>query len=462
MKKFWKYFLIAVRGEEKTYTEGSVRLALFLLTVPVILEMAMESLFAIVDAYFIGQIGSEDALATIGLTESFMFIVFSLAMGIAMAATAVVARRIGEKEPEKAADAAFQAILLTIFFAVIIGLIGFFYADDLLRLMGASESLIEEGTPYTRIILSLNIIVMLLFSLNAIFRGAGDASIAMRTLVLANGINIVLDPCLILGLGPFPEMGLTGAAITTCIGRGVGVIYQINHLVNDKSLIRIGFKQIKVIWETIRKLIVISSGGAGQHLIASASFIFLVRIVAEFGSEALAGYTIAWRVLMFSILPSWGIAMAGAALVGQNLGAKKPERAEKSVWMAARYNMYILFVLSVIFIAFAHPVVGLFSKNPEVIKQGAIALQIICAGYVFYAYEMVIGQAFNGAGDTFTPTFLNFIAFWVIQIPLAYYLAKLTSLGSVGVYLSIAISSSLLAIMAIYMFRKGKWKSVEV
>ncbi len=284
----------------------------------------------------------------------------------------------------------------------------------------------------------------------------------MRTLVLANGINIVLDPCLILGLGPFPEMGLTGAAITTCIGRGVGVIYQIYHLVNGKSLIRIGFKQIKVIWETIRKLIVISSGGAGQHLIASASFIFLVRIVAEFGSEALAGYTIAWRVLMFSILPSWGIAMAGAALVGQNLGAEKPERAEKSVWMAARYNMYILFVLSIIFIAFAHPVVGLFSKSPEVIKQGAFALQIICAGYVFYAYEMVIGQAFNGAGDTFTPTFLNFIAFWIIQIPLAYYLAKLTSLGAVGVYLAIAISSSLLAIMAIYMFRKGKWKNVEV
>jgi len=462
MKKYFTLFWEAVKGEERSYTDGSVKKALFMLSIPVILEMAMESLFAIVDAFFVGQLGSADALATIGVTESFMFIVFSLAMGISMAATAVVARRIGEKKPEEASVIAFQAILLTLFFSFFLGYIGFFYSDDLLRMMGATEGVIEEGGPYTKIILSLNIIIMLLFAINAIFRGAGDASIAMRTLMLANGINLVLDPCLILGLGPFPELGLTGAAITTCIGRGIGVIYQIYHLVNGKSVIKIGLKHVKIVWAEIKKLIIISSGGAGQHLIASASFIFLIKILADFGSEAWAGYTIAWRVLMFSILPSWGIAMAGAALVGQNLGANKPERAEQSVWMAARYNMYILFALSVIFITCANPVIAIFSKDPLVIKEGAIALQIICAGYVFYAYEMVIGQAFNGAGDTFTPTILNFIAFWVIQIPLAYYLANYTFLASLGVYLSIAISSSILAIMAIYIFRKGKWKTMQV
>lgn len=462
MKKFWKYFLIAVKGEEKTYTEGSIRLALFLLAVPIILEMAMESLFAIVDAYFVGQIGSANALATIGVTESFMFIVFSLAMGISMAATAVVARRIGEKKPEDASDAAFQALLLTLFFSILLGFVGYFYSDDLLRLMGAEEELIAEGGTYTKIILTLNIIIMFLFSINAIFRGAGDASIAMRTLILANGINIVLDPCLILGLGPFPKLGLTGAAIATCTGRGIGVVYQVYHLVNGKSVINIGKQQLKVIWPILKKLMLLSTGGAGQHLIASASFIFLIKILSGFGSEAWAGYTLAWRVLMFSILPSWGIAMAGAALVGQNLGAQKPERAAQSVWMAAKYNMVILLILSIIFITNARPVISIFTTDIEVIRQGALALQIICAGYVFYAYEMVIGQAFNGAGDTYTPTILNFIAFWVIQIPLAYTLAYYTSLGSIGVYISIAISSSFLAVIAIIIFRQGKWKTVKV
>lgn len=453
---------MAVKGEEKTYTEGSIRLALFLLAVPIILEMAMESLFAVVDAYFVGRIGSANALATIGVTESFLFIVFSLAMGISMAATAVVARRIGEKKPEKASDAAFQALLITFVASIILGVMGYFYSDDLLRVMGAEEDLIAEGGMYTKIILTLNIIIMFLFAINAIFRGAGDASIAMRTLILANSINIVLDPCLILGLGPFPELGLTGAAIATCTGRGIGVVYQVYHLLNGKSVIKIGASQLKIVWSEIRKLMRLSTGGAGQHLIASASFIFLIKILSGFGSEAWAGYTLAWRVLMFSILPSWGIAMAGAALVGQNLGAQKPERAAKSVWMAARYNLVILLILSIIFITYAKPVISIFSNEAEVIRQGALALQVICAGYVFYAYEMVIGQAFNGAGDTFTPTFLNFIAFWVIQIPLAYYLAYYTPLGSVGVYISIAVSSSILAVIAVMVFRQGKWKTIQV
>ena len=433
-----------------------------MLAIPVILEMSMESLFAIVDAFFIGQIGSANALATIGITDSFLFVVFSLAMGISMAATAVVARRIGEKDPEGASVAAFQAILIAIFFAIIIGIIGYFYTTDLLQLMGASDELIIEGSSYTRIILSLNIIIMLLFAINAIYRGAGDASIAMRTLILANGINIILDPCLIMGYFFFPKLGLTGAAIATCIGRGVGVIYQVYHLVNGKSVINITRDHLQVKWRTIKKLLNISAGGAGQHLIASASFIFLVWILTAFGSETVAGYTVAWKVLYFTILPSWGIAMAGAALVGQNLGAKKPDRAEESVWMAARYNMYILVTLMIIFIPLARPVLRLFSDDHEVIRQGALALQIIFSGYIFYAYEMVIGQAFNGAGDTYTPTLLNFIAFWILQIPLAYCLANYTRLGASGVYLSVAICSSILAIMAIVIFKKGKWKEVQV
>lgn len=422
----------------------------------------MESLFAIVDAFFVSRLDSEDALATIGLTESFMFIVISVAMGVSMAGTAMVSRRIGEKQPNQAANAAFQTLMIAVFFSFFIGLIGFFYSDTLLSLMGGSTALISEGHAYTKIILSLNVVLMLLFAINAIFRGAGDASIAMRTLWLANGINLVLDPCLIFGLGPFPAMGLTGAATATCIGRGIGVMYQLHHLTNGKSIIHITIKNVRFIWSTIGTLLRVSIGGAGQHLLASASFIFLIRIVAEFGSEALAGYTVAWRVIMFTLLPSWGLAMAASTLVGQNLGAGKAHRAETSVWRAAFVNMSFLAFLSILFLFFAEPVVRIFSSNDEVVRNGVLSLRIVTAGYIFYAYEMVIGQSFNGAGDTFTPTFLNFIAFWIIQIPLAYYLATVLSWGATGVYVSIAISSSILAIMAIYVFRKGKWKTTII
>lgn len=462
MKKWLEYFLIAIKGTEKDFTSGSINRALFLLSIPMVLEMAMESLFAIVDAYFVSRLGSENALATIGLTESFMFIVISVAMGVSMAGTAMVARRIGEKQSEKAADAAFQTLVIAVFFSAIIGIIGFLYADQLLGLMGGSTDLIAEGQTYTRIILSLNIVLMMLFAINAIFRGAGDASIAMRTLWLANGINLILDPCLIFGLGPFPEWGLTGAAVATCIGRGIGVLYQLHHLTNGKSLIHITKNNLRIIWTTVATLLRVSVGGAGQHLLASASFIFLIRIVAEFGSEALAGYTIAWRVIMFTLLPSWGLAMAAATLVGQNLGAGLPDRAETSVWRAAIVNMSFLAFLSVMFLFFAEPVVRIFSTNEEVVRNGVLSLRIVTAGYIFYAYEMVIGQSFNGAGDTFTPTFLNFIAFWIIQIPLAYYLATVIQWGATGVYISIAVSSSILAVMAIYVFRKGKWKSTLI
>lgn len=462
MKKLIKDFLIAVKGEEKDFTKGTTGRALFLLSVPIVLEMSMEALFAIFDAFYVSLLGNEEYLATIGLTETALFVVVSLALGIAMAATAVVSRRMGEKKPEEAADAAFQAILISLVAAALIALFGYFYAGDLLRVLGGSESLVTQGTSYTRIMLMFNVTLMLLFTINAIFRGAGDASIAMRTLILANGLNIVLDPCLIFGLGPFPELGFKGAAIATCIGRGIGVLYQLYYLFNGKSLITLGVKNFNILWSTIRQLLVLTGGSAGQHLLTSASWLLMISIVATFGTKVLAAYTIAFRIIAFTILPAWGIAMAAATLVGQNLGAGDADRAEETVWKAAYYNMLLLLSISVVVIIFSPQIIGIFSKDPIVMKNGVLALRIIFAGYVFYAYEMVIGQAFNGAGDTYTPTALNFIAFWVIQIPMAYYLAHYTSLESAGIYVAIAVSSSILAMMAVYVFKKGKWKLTVV
>jgi putative MATE family efflux protein len=462
LKKLIKDFLIAVKGEEKDFTKGTTGRALFLLSVPIVLEMSMEALFAIFDAFYVSLLGNEEYLATIGLTETALFVVVSLALGIAMAATAVVSRRMGEKKPEEAADAAFQAILISLVAAALIALFGYFYAGDLLRVLGGSESLVTQGTSYTRIMLMFNVTLMLLFTINAIFRGAGDASIAMRTLILANGLNIVLDPCLIFGLGPFPELGFKGAAIATCIGRGIGVLYQLYYLFNGKSLITLGVKNFNILWSTIRQLLVLTGGSAGQHLLTSASWLLMISIVATFGTKVLAAYTIAFRIIAFTILPAWGIAMAAATLVGQNLGAGDADRAEETVWKAAYYNMLLLLSISVVVIIFSPQIIGIFSKDPIVMKNGVLALRIIFAGYVFYAYEMVIGQAFNGAGDTYTPTALNFIAFWVIQIPMAYYLAHYTSLESAGIYVAIAVSSSILAMMAVYVFKKGKWKLTVV
>lgn len=462
MKKLIKDFLIAVKGEEKDFTQGTVGRALFLLSVPIVLEMSMEALFAICDAFYVSLLDNDAYLATIGLTETALFMVVSLALGIAMAATAVVSRRIGEKKPEAAADAAFQAILISLVAAGLIAAFGYFYAGDLLRVLGGSESLVEQGTSYTRIMLMFNVTLMLLFTINAIFRGAGDASIAMRTLILANGLNLVLDPCLIFGLGPFPELGFRGAAIATCIGRGVGVIYQLYYLFNGKSLIALGVKNFKIIGSTIRQLLVLTGGSAGQHLLTSASWMLMITIVATFGTKVLAAYTIAFRIIAFTILPAWGIAMAAATLVGQNLGAGDADRAETTVWKAAYYNMLLLLVISIVVIIFAPQTMGVFTDDPIVMRNGILALRIIFAGYVFYAYEMVIGQAFNGAGDTYTPTAMNFIAFWIIQIPMAYYLANYTSLESAGIYVAIAVSSSILAMMAVYVFKKGKWKLTVV
>ncbi|MEM9919384.1 MAG: MATE family efflux transporter [Bacteroidota bacterium] len=451
----------AILGKEKEFTKGSIRRAIFMLSVPMILEMIMESLFAVVDIYFVGQI-STDAVATVGVTESVITLVYAMAIGISMAATAMVGRRIGENDREGAAVAAVQAIILGIGVSIVLGTLGFLYAEEMLRLMGLNEQLIAENASYTRIIFSTNIAITLLFLLNAVFRGAGDASLAMWALWIANGLNMILDPLFIFGYGPFPEMGIAGAAIATSIGRGVGVAFQLFILFRGMSIIRIMRRHLKIQWNIIKRLFEVSLGGAGQHVIASASWIFLMRIIAIFGEDVLAGYTIAIRVIIFCILPSWGMSNATATLVGQNLGAKQPERAEKSVWLAAFYNVTFLLSLSICIFIFAPSVIALFTSDAQVIESGILCLRIICAGYIFFAYGMVVSQAFNGAGDTATPTWMNFICFWVLETPLAYLFAVVLDWGPSGVYWSIAISESALAFIAVYLFRKGRWKQTSI
>lgn len=457
MRLLWQ----AVTGKEEDFTTGSINRAIVLLAVPMILEMVMESLFALIDIIFVSRVGTE-AVATVGLTEVVLMIIESMALGIAMAATAMVSRRIGEKNPEGANVAAVQTLILGLLVTIPIGIGTWIFADDILRAMGGSESLISEGIWYTRIILGLNGVLFYLFLFNAIFRGAGNAAIAMRTLILANGLNIILDPCFIFGLGPFPELGVTGAAVATTIGRGTGVLYQLYHITSGKSVIRITRKHLVWVGQVIRKLFSVSLGGAGQFLIATASWTFIVRIIAQFGDAYLAGYTIAIRIVIFTILPAWGLANAAATLVGQNLGAGKPERAETSVWRAAFINMVFLLVVMIVFLIWAPYFLSFFSDDQVVVNAGIDALKIICLGYVFFAYGMVISQGFNGAGDTRTPTAINLVCFWLIQIPLAYVLANHTSLESNGVYWAIGISESILAVMAVMIFRKGRWKTQTI
>jgi len=423
--------------------------------------MIMESLFAVVDVFFVSKV-SVNAVATVGLTESVLFIIYSIAVGFSMAVTAFVARRVGEKEFKRAGDAAFQAIFLAIVVSVILGLAGFIYAEDVLRLMGGEEALISEGAGYAQIMYAGNMSIILLFLINAIFRGAGDPSIAMRSLWIANGLNIILDPLLIFGIGFFPEMGVMGAAVATTLGRSIGVLYQLYHLLSGSSVVRITMDNIVLRVKTIVEMIKVSAGGISQFLIESASWIFLVRVISTFGSEALAGYTIAFRVIVFTLLPSWGMANAAATLVGQNLGAKQPERAATSVWRTAKYNALFLVTVSLIFFLFAQPILSFFTDEPEVKRIGISALEIICLGYIFFSYGMVISQAFNGAGDTRTPMWISLVVFWFIQIPLAYWLSIELNWQSNGVFYSIAIAHSLYAIVSILLFRKGKWKLIQV
>ena len=432
-----------------------------MLSVPMILEMVMESLFAVVDIYFVGKV-SVNAVATVALTESVIMIIYALAIGLSMAATAVVSRRIGEGNKALASEAGVQAIWITLVIAAIFSFVGLFFAKEILFLMGGEPDLIEEGFGYTKIMLGGNVTIMLLFLINAIFRGAGDASIAMRVLWIANGLNMILDPIFIFGLGPIPAFGIDGAAIATNIGRGTGVLIQLWFLAGKSAAIRVGIEHLKVKWKTIKNIISISLGGIGQYMIGTLSWLFMVRISAVFGSEVLAGYAIAFRIIMFTILPSWGLSNAAATLVGQNLGAEFPDRAEQSVWRCAFFNVIFLAIVSVIFGVWAEFFVRLFSQEVEVVKYGAMALRVICCGYIFYAYGMVIGQSFNGAGDTKTPTLINFICFWMMEMPLAWIFSRTLEFGPFGIFLAIAVASGAFAVISIFLFRKGEWKTVQV
>lgn len=460
-KKLYQHFILAISGKETDFTTGSIRKAIFMLSIPMILEMMMESIFAIVDIAYVSQI-SVNAVATIGLTESVITLVYAVAIGLSMAATAVVARRIGEKDVQGARESAVQAILLGVVVSVLVGIIGFLYAKEILGLMGAEQDLINEGYGYTKLLIGGNITILLLFLINAIFRGAGDASIAMWTLVLSNGLNIILDPIFIFGWGPIPEYGVMGAAIATNIGRGTAVLFQLGILFFGWSRIKITLKDVVLNFKVMFNLIKVSAGGIAQFLIGTSSWVFLMRIMSEFGSEVLAGYTIAIRVMLFTLMPSWGMSNAAATLVGQNLGAKQPERAEISVWKTGKYNAIFMGIVSVIYLFFAPEIVSWFNDNPVVISNGGLCLQIIAAGYIFYAYGMVVTQAFNGSGDTGTPTKINLVAFWLFQLPFAYLVAITFEYGAVGVFVAITLAEVLLAIIAMIWFKKGKWKKFVV
>ncbi len=460
-KKLFHSFIIAVTGKETEFTSGSIRKAIFMLSIPMILEMMMESIFAIVDIAYVSQV-SVNAVATIGLTESVVTLVYAVAIGLSMAATAVVARRIGEKDVPGAQKAAVQAIALGTVVSILVGTLGFIYAKDILALMGAEPDLIAEGYGYTRLLLGGNVTILLLFLINAIFRGAGDASIAMWALVLSNGLNIILDPIFIFGWGPIPEYGVTGAAIATNIGRGTAVLFQLAVLFFGWSRIKIGFADMVLNLKVMLNLLKVSSGGIAQFLIGTSSWVFLMRIMSEFGSEVLAGYTIAIRVMLFTLMPSWGMSNAAATLVGQNLGAAQPERAETSVWKTGKYNAIFMGVVSLVYLFFSYDIVGWFNDDPVVVANGGLCLQIIAAGYIFYAYGMVVTQAFNGAGDTGTPTKINLLAFWLFQLPLAYVVAITFEAGPVGVFAAITLAEVLLAVISMVWFKKGNWKRVQV
>ncbi len=458
----WAAFLReAVVGSQRDFTEGPIGPAIFLLAVPMVLEMMMESLFGIINVFWVAHLGAE-ATATVGITESLLTMVFAVAMGLSMATTATVARRIGEKDPAGASVAAFQSIILGVIVSIPVAIIAIAFAPQMFRLMGASDGVMNTGTGYAKVILGGNVVIMLLFLINAVFRGAGDASIAMRVLWIANAINIVLDPCLIFGLGPFPKLGVTGSGIATTIGRGTAVLVQLWFLFSGRGRVKIEWRQARVSIEVMMRLVRISLGGMFQFLVATASWLGLVRIVAVFGDAALAGYTVALRIIIFAILPSWGMSNAAATLVGQNLGAKKPARAERSVWVTGFANMCFLGLVAITFVTFAERLIGIFTTDPAVVPYGVAALRFISYGYVFYAYGMVVVQSFNGAGDTNTPTLINLACYWLIQIPLAYSLAIPLGFGAKGVFAAITIAESLLAVVAILAFRRGTWKTREV
>lgn len=457
----WRSLKEAVHGSRRDFTSGPISRAVLLLAVPMVLETIMESVFAVCDIFFVSRLGAP-AMATVGLTEAMMTLLYAMAIGLSMGAAAVVARRTGEKNPAEAAVAAVQAILLGCLISLPIALTGATLAPRLLVWMGGAPDVVGIGSRYTAIMFGGNATVLLLFLINAIFRGAGDAAIAMRVLWLANAINILLGPCLIFGLGPFPHLGVAGAAIATNIGRGTGVLFQLWRLRHPKGRIIIRKEHICIRPRVLLSILRISGTGILQSLIGMTSWIGLVRILSSFGSNVVAGYTVAVRIIMFALLPSWGMSNAAATLVGQNLGAKKSERAVESVWLACRYNVVFLGITGLLFIVFAPNLIGIFTRNPDIHPYGVNTLRIVSCGFLFYAYGMVLTQAFNGAGDTWTPTVVNLFCFWLWEIPLAYVLARKTGLGPSGVFASITIAFSTLAVVSAILFRRGRWKNSKV
>jgi len=456
-QSFWQTIREAIRGTHHDYTAGPIGRAIILLAVPMVLEMLMESLFAVADVFWAGHLGP-DAVATIGLTESMLTLVYTAAMGLSIGVTAMVARRIGEKNPAGAAEAAVQGIALGVITAVIIAVAGVLLAPKLLGVMGASPDVIAMGQNYTRVMLGGNIVILLIFLINAIFRGAGDAAIAMRVLTIANLINIVLCPLLMFGVGPFPRLGVTGAAIGTTIGRGTGVLYQLYRLWRRDGRVAIHREQVALKPAVMKTLLRLSGTGTFQVFVGMASWIGLTRINASFGTDALAGYQIAIRIIIFALLPSWGLANAAATMVGQSLGAGNPERGEQAVWRAALYNVVFLGAAGLVFVTFANPIAHLFTQDPAVAQIAAECLRIISYGYLFYAYGMVLTNSFNGAGDTWTPTWLNLFCFWLWEIPLAWLLARHFNLGPQGVAWAVTIAFSTLAVASAVLFRQGRWK----
>ncbi|MFZ9235364.1 MAG: MATE family efflux transporter [Algoriphagus sp.] len=457
----WQLIKDSLLGKEQDFTSLPLKTAVFILAIPMILEMMMESSFAIVDIFFVAQLG-ENAIATVGLTESVIVLTYALGFGFNMAATALVSRRFGEKNYQDAGSATFQLLLVGTVLSVVMGVLGWTYAADLLRLMGANEQIIESGSSYAKIVFAGNTAILLLFLCNGAFRGAGQAHHAMRSLMISNGLNIILDPLLIFGIGAWEGFGLDGAAIATTFGRSMGVVYQLYHLFNGKHKLKILRENIALSWETIKKILVLSLGGMGQTLIDSMSWVALTRMNAEFGSAALAGYTIAFRILIFTILPAWGLSGAAATLVGQNLGAQKTKRAELAVWLTVRYNVIFMVSVTGIYLLFSKQLVSLFTSIPEVGEVAAQGLWVIALGYVFFAVGMVLTQAFNGAGDTKTPAWINAVVLLGLEVPLAYLLAFPIGLGYIGIFMAIAACHSLHALVSLYFFKKGKWKLNKV
>lgn len=461
LKSLFRDILEAVSGSEQDFTEGKLSRAILLLSIPAVLEMIMESIFVIADIFFVSRLGA-DAVATVGITESMITIIYAIAIGLGTATTSMVSRRIGEKNNEEASRTAFQAIMTGLLVSLLIGIPGAFFAEKLLDLMGASQSITGTMAGYTKIMLGGNVVIMMLFIINAIFRSAGDAAVAMKVLWIGNIINIILDPCFIFGLGPFPQMGVTGAAVATTIGRGTAVMVQFYLLFLGKKRIQLSVKQLSLDFQIMLKLLKLSIGSIGQYLVSTSSWIALVRIISIFGSEVVAGYTIAIRIIGFTLLPSWGISNAASTLVGQNLGAKKPDRAEKAVWVTGWVNMILLGAIGVILIIFPDFFIRLFISNENVVKSGILGLRIISIGFIAYGLGMVLVNSFNGAGDTSTPLKINIFTFWMVEIPLAYILAIKAGMQEEGVFIAIVFAESLMTLVAWLVFRRGKWKLKEV